>query len=386
MQGAQEQWPAAARPLVHPAYGPRCGPQGTMRLMRRRRSPSLRRTVVTGLALMPIVIFFTFGLLVVSTHAMFGGQDPGLFKAVDALMVQAGLIDPTAFPTATVIPSATPLPTEYVPPTQKDFAPAAGLPDTATASPSPTASLTPSVTPTPTDTSTPTDTPTLTYTPTDTPTPTWTPSITPSSTPTRTNTPWPTWTPSHTPVPPTHTPRPTDTPSGPTLTPSLTLTPSPTLSPTIGPSPTPIPTDTPSACSIVLNTGFEAQVADLINGARRDNGLAALSIQSQLRAAARVQATDMACNHFTGHTGSDGSTVRDRVEAQGYSWSWIGENFYVTHDTVTGPQTAFNWWMNSTPHRENILGSAYTQFGVGYIYGPDSDFGGYFVVVFARPR
>ncbi|MGA9191794.1 MAG: CAP domain-containing protein, partial [Anaerolineales bacterium] len=147
-----------------------------------------------------------------------------------------------------------------------------------------------------------------------------------------------------------------------------------------------LPSATPSSCAIVLNTGFEGQVASLINGARDDHGLGALSVQSQLRAAARVQATDMACNHFTGHTGSDGSSVRDRVEAQGYSWSWIGENFYVTHDTVTGPQTAFNWWMNSTPHRENILGASYTEFGVGYVYGPDSDYGGYFVVVFARPK
>jgi uncharacterized protein YkwD len=346
-----------------------------MRTRSRRTSP-WRRTLIAGLVLMPIVIFFTFGLLVLSTHAMFGADDPGLFKAFDSVMVQAGLLDTTPTPVPSVVPSLTPPPTEFVPPVFDLPVAGAGLPDTPTPSPTPTVSLTPSETPTPTDT------PTATPTPTDTATPTWTPSLTPSwtATPTRTNTPWPTWTPSNTPVTPSDTPRPTNTPSGPTLTPSQTLTPSP------GPSPTPIPSNTPSACTIVLNTGFEAQVADLINGARHDNGLASLRVQSQLRAAARVQATDMACNHFTGHTGSDGSTVRDRVEAQGYSWSWIGENYMVTRNTSTGPQTAFNWWMNSTPHRENILGAAYTEFGVGYIYGPDSDHGGYFVVVFARPR
>jgi uncharacterized protein YkwD len=131
-----------------------------------------------------------------------------------------------------------------------------------------------------------------------------------------------------------------------------------------------------------LNTGYEATIEGLINGARDDNGLSPLSPQSQLRAAARVQAADMACNHFTGHTGSDGSSVRDRVEAQGYSWSWIGENYMITS---SGPQAAFNWWMNSEPHRNNILGSAYTEFGVGYIYSDEADYGGYYVVVFARP-
>jgi uncharacterized protein YkwD len=123
-------------------------------------------------------------------------------------------------------------------------------------------------------------------------------------------------------------------------------------------------------------------VVDLINAERVAQGLAAYTVDSRLRTAARVHATDMACNHFTSHTGSDGSSVRDRVERQGYSWSWIGENYFVGGGSA---QTAFNWWMNSTPHRANLLSPNYTQFGVGYVYDADSDYGGYFVVVFARP-
>ena len=99
---------------------------------------------------------------------------------------------------------------------------------------------------------------------------------------------------------------------------------------------------------------------------------------------ARSKCGDLTCSRPV-HTGSDGSSVRDRVEAQGYSWSWIGENFYVTSNTTNGAQVAFDWWMNSTPHRNNLLSPNYTQFGVGYIYDAESDHGGYFVVVFARP-
>ena len=91
----------------------------------------------------------------------------------------------------------------------------------------------------------------------------------------------------------------------------------------------------------------------------------------------------MACNHFFSHTGSDGSNVGDRITAQGYSWSWRGENIFAGGSA--SPQSAFDWWMNSAPHRANLLHTNYTDIGIGYIYEPSSDYGGYFTAVFARP-
>ncbi|MGA9190193.1 MAG: hypothetical protein WBZ24_00535, partial [Anaerolineales bacterium] len=169
---------------------------------RKRRTSAWRRTLVAGFILMPIVIFFTFGLLVVSSHAMFGADEPGLFNALDSVMINAGLLDPPVPTVPTALPSPTSSPTVYVPPVFESLDLGAGQPDTLTPSPSPSPTV--SISPTPSDTPTPTDTPTETFTPT------WTPSLTPSqtATPTPTNTPWPTWTPSHTPVPPTRTPAP----------------------------------------------------------------------------------------------------------------------------------------------------------------------------------
>jgi uncharacterized protein YkwD len=123
----------------------------------------------------------------------------------------------------------------------------------------------------------------------------------------------------------------------------------------------------------------------LINAERQRQGLASYALQSQLQAAARVHSTDMACNSFVSHTGSDGSSVRDRVARQGYSWSWIGENIYATGNTANAPQQAFDWWMNSAPHRANLLSPNYTQIGLGYMYLGSSSYGGYFTAVFARP-
>ncbi len=121
----------------------------------------------------------------------------------------------------------------------------------------------------------------------------------------------------------------------------------------------------------------------MINDARQAEGLHPLSAQSQLTAAARVHSNDMACNDFISHTGSDGSSPADRVTAQGYSYSWVGENIFAGSSS---PQTAFKWWMNSEPHRNNILHSNYTEIGIGYSYLAGSRYGSHYTAVFARPR
>jgi uncharacterized protein YkwD len=321
---------------------------------------------------MPIVCGVTFFGLVVTSQAMLGGSQPGFGQALAAALARGGWL-----PTTTYTPQP---PTSAPTATETMFAPTPDYAATATqgawlrsvASPSPTA--TSSMTAMPSETLTPSITPTASETPTATPSPTasWTMTSTPSRTPTRT--PWPTATNTRIP-PPTDTPAPTDTPSQ-----APTAGPSPTPSDT--PVPTIAPSATPASCDAGPVTGYESQILTMVNDERRSQGLGPLQPQSQLQAAARVQATDMACNHFTGHTGSDGSSVRDRVEAQGYTWSWIGENYMVTSQ---GPQYAFDWWMNSQPHRDNILGANYTEIGVGVIYSADSDYGTYYVLVFARP-
>ncbi|MFA9491946.1 MAG: CAP domain-containing protein [Anaerolineales bacterium] len=237
---------------------------------------------------------------------------------------------------------------------------------------------------------------TSTTTSTATSTPTETPTGTPTNTPTWR--PWPTWTPSRTPTRTATRPYHTSTPSRTSPPPTLTFTPTQThtLDPLITPSETSVipPTDTavPSntptqittSCTTFIHSSHENTIVGLINNERQSRDLHALAVQGQLLAAARVHAADMACNGFHSHTGSDGSSVRDRVTRQGYSYSWIGENYMVTSNSSSAAQSAFDWWMNSTPHRNNILGSSYTQFGVAGV-SSDVDWGIHFVIVFARP-
>lgn len=255
-----------------------------------------------------------------------------------------------------------------------------------------TLDINPQNTPGPSETSTASATVTTTITLTGTATASPTASSTPMTI-------WPTWTSAPT---RTHTASPTPSktnvpatqpPSAPTATvvPSKTTEPGgdpppePTATYTPVPTNTPLPTDTPgsSSCSPAGNSSYEATLIGLINDARQAQGLPPLSQQSQLTAAARVHSNDMACNDFISHTGSDGSRPADRVTAQGYSYSWVGENIFAGSSS---PQTAFEWWMNSDPHRDNILHSSYTEIGIGYSYLEGSRYRSHYTAVFARPR
>jgi len=67
-------------------------------------------------------------------------------------------------------------------------------------------------------------------------------------------------------------------------------------------------------------------VGALLNAARARNGLPPLARSRQLTAAAEVHARDMARNRFFSHTGSDRSSVGQRVQRQGYGFCFVAEN------------------------------------------------------------
>jgi uncharacterized protein YkwD len=141
-----------------------------------------------------------------------------------------------------------------------------------------------------------------------------------------------------------------------------------------------------SACQVQQNQDYVNQVLALINQARAENGVPALTLQDKLSAAAFGHSQDMACNDYVDHTGSDGSSWTNRVQAQGYSYTYVSENIYVGDPTFGGDAAgAFTWWMNSDVHRRNILSTKVTSIGIGYAYYPNSTYKGYYTVNFAKP-
>ncbi|MBI5945381.1 MAG: hypothetical protein HY864_13520 [Chloroflexi bacterium] len=130
-----------------------------------------------------------------------------------------------------------------------------------------------------------------------------------------------------------------------------------------------------SNCAYTQNGGYVQEVISLINQARTKAGLPALSVNSQLTAAAQGHSADMACNNFLGHTGSDGSYINDRLLRAGFT------SFSFSEIIAIGtPQNAMSQWQADAPHWDTVLDLGMTEIGVGYAYFASSDFGGYITV------
>ena len=104
------------------------------------------------------------------------------------------------------------------------------------------------------------------------------------------------------------------------------------------------------------------------NAQRAQNGVSDLSLNSQLSAAAQAKANDMVARNYWAHTTPTGEEPWYFMSQAGYQYKTAGENlaygFDNSADTVTG-------WMNSPPHRENLLKSSFLDVGFGYANSPD---------------
>jgi uncharacterized protein YkwD len=122
-----------------------------------------------------------------------------------------------------------------------------------------------------------------------------------------------------------------------------------------------------------------SQIIQLINQERANHDLPPLSMVGTINTAAYDHSVDMATNDFFSHTGSDGSSVGDRVRRAGYTPVWVGENIA---GGVASPAEAVNGWMNSPPHRANILFNCFEHVGCGYYYEPNSTLEHYWTLDF----
>lgn len=101
----------------------------------------------------------------------------------------------------------------------------------------------------------------------------------------------------------------------------------------------------------------------MINQRRAEKGLPPLALDERLEASAGEHAADMAAGRYCRHNGRDGSTSRARIRKHGYPFNnWAGENIICSRRT---PEAAMAWWMNSGPHRRNILHRHFTHIGIG---------------------
>ncbi|MEM6254642.1 MAG: CAP domain-containing protein [Cyanobacteria bacterium P01_D01_bin.156] len=121
----------------------------------------------------------------------------------------------------------------------------------------------------------------------------------------------------------------------------------------------------------------------LINEARQELGLEALSTSTQLNDAAQKHIEDVIFqnNGLVSHTGSDGSNVAERVERENYFYQTVGENIAAGSESAAG---TFEQWMNSQGHRENMLNPDFSEAGIGYFSDTGTSYGHYWVLVLGR--
>lgn len=111
-------------------------------------------------------------------------------------------------------------------------------------------------------------------------------------------------------------------------------------------------------------TSFEQEVIRLVNAARRENGLSALTHNWELSRVARYKSQDMADNRYFSHTSPTYGSPFQMIKNFGISYRTAGENIAAGQRT---PKAVVDAWMNSSGHRANILNASYTQIGVGYV-------------------
>jgi uncharacterized protein YkwD len=111
-----------------------------------------------------------------------------------------------------------------------------------------------------------------------------------------------------------------------------------------------------------------------INDIRVAHGLSPLRPINEMTMAASYLAGEMFQRGYAGHTDSAGRDGGQRLSLLGYAYtSWgeiVGEsNAYGDAGYLWGNDQMLQWWMNSPPHRANILNPSFTEFGLGVSNG-----------------
>jgi hypothetical protein len=114
--------------------------------------------------------------------------------------------------------------------------------------------------------------------------------------------------------------------------------------------------------TVLAGPASASESGDMIaktNASRSSHGLGALAAHAELMNKAQGWANYMAAHHTLAH-----SNYSSGVSA---NWSKMGENVGKGYDTTS----VHNSFMNSSPHRANILDGAYNYIGVGVAHSSD---------------
>jgi uncharacterized protein YkwD len=112
---------------------------------------------------------------------------------------------------------------------------------------------------------------------------------------------------------------------------------------------------------------LEERVLVAINDVRRDHRLAPLRLNAQLAETAREHSVSMAEHGYFQHSTSTGAPFRDRLAKFARAHWRLGENLVWASPGLTAQQ-AIRMWLNSAPHRRNLLARGWRAVGLGAVH------------------
>ncbi len=127
-------------------------------------------------------------------------------------------------------------------------------------------------------------------------------------------------------------------------------------------------TQTPTMPTVVATTqanDYANQVLQLVNEHRAKEGIAPLTMSSNLNKVALVKSNDMKVNNYFSHNSPTFGSPFEMMKSYGVSYRVAAENIAI----APTPQEVVDAWMNSSGHKTNIMNPAYTQIGIGYVDG-----------------
>ena len=128
------------------------------------------------------------------------------------------------------------------------------------------------------------------------------------------------------------------------------------------------PAQPAAPASSAILSGYEFDIVRRMNAIRTARGLRALRVSRQLSAAAAYHTNQMGLLGFFEHESANGADFWKRIERfypsrQAHSWS-VGENILWGSPEISA-STAVREWMQSPPHRANILSREWREVGLG---------------------
>jgi uncharacterized protein YkwD len=120
-------------------------------------------------------------------------------------------------------------------------------------------------------------------------------------------------------------------------------------------------------------SAMETSIACLINEQRAAYGVPPVQANADLRQAALSHSLEMVDQGYFEHTSPAGLTFLDRIASTGYTrgarfWE-VGENLVWGSGPLSTPLSLVTSWMNSPPHRENLLRARFREMGIAAVLG-----------------